>query len=106
MPLAVRCPVCERRHTIDEYEEDRFCRTCGALLRVGRRTVREGEGWRALFPYEPYPQQVEFMDDVEGIVGRGGVLLAEACNGFGKTASALSALLPSERPIVYATRTH
>ena len=106
MPLAVRCPVCERRHTIEEYEEDRFCRACGALLMVGRRTVREGEGWRALFPYEPYSQQVAFMDDVEGIVGGRGVLLAEACNGFGKTASALSALLPSGRPIVYATRTH
>ena len=64
MPPAVRCPVCERRHTIEEYEDDRFCRTCGALLRVERRTGRKGEGWRALFPYEPYPQQVEFMDDV------------------------------------------
>ncbi len=106
MPPAIRCPVCERRHTVEEYEEDRFCRTCGSLLRVGRRTGREGEGWRALFPYEPYPQQVEFMDDVGGIVGERGVLLAEACNGFGKTASALSALLPSGRPIVYATRTH
>jgi len=34
------------------------------------------------------------------------VLIAEACNGFGKTASALSSLLALERSIVYATRTH
>ncbi len=106
MPSTIRCPICERRHMIEEYEEDRFCRTCGTLLMVDRRTGREGEVWRTIFPYKPYPQQVEFMDDVEGIVGGGGVLLAEACNGFGKTASALSALLPSGRPIVYATRTH
>ena len=32
--------------------------------------------------------------------------MAEACNGFGKTASSLAALLPLGRPIVYATRTH
>ena len=106
MPRVIRCPVCERRHTVEEYEEDRFCRTCGALLRIGRRSRGGGKGWRALFPYEPYPQQVGFMDDVEGVVGGGGVLIAEACNGFGKTAAALSALLSTGRPIVYATRTH
>ena len=106
MPPAIRCPVCERRHTVDEYEEDRFCRTCGSHLRVDRGAQKTGEGWRALFPYEPYPQQVEFMDDVERIAGGGGVLMSEACNGFGKTASALAALLSAGRPIVYATRTH
>jgi Rad3-related DNA helicase len=46
------------------------------------------------------------MDDVEHIVGSGGVLIAEACNGFGKTSSALSSLLALGRPILYATRTH
>ncbi|MFB0557688.1 MAG: helicase C-terminal domain-containing protein [Candidatus Bathyarchaeia archaeon] len=105
MPRYVRCPSCGRRQTIEEYEEERSCRACGALLSV-EDAGEAGEGWRALFPYEPYPAQVGFMDDVERIVGRGGVLLAEACNGFGKTVSALSALLPSGRPIVYATRTH
>lgn len=65
-----------------------------------------GGEWRSLFPYEPYPQQVAFMDDVERTLGSGGVLVAEACNGFGKTVSALSALLPLGKPIVYATRTH
>ncbi len=62
--------------------------------------------WRSLFPYDPYPQQVSFMDDVEATLGAGGTLVAEACNGFGKTVSALSALLPLGKPIVYATRTH
>ena len=104
MPRLIRCPVCERRHTVEEYEEDRFCRTCSALLKV--EGSDGGEGWRELFPYDPHPPQVEFMGDVERIVGGGGTLIAEACNGFGKTASALSALLPSGRPIVYATRTH
>ena len=106
MPRLIRCPVCERRHTVEEYEEDRFCRTCSAYLRVEGREDGDEGGWRALFPYEPYPPQVDFMEDVKRIVGGGGTLIAEACNGFGKTASALSVLLPSERPIVYATRTH
>ena len=104
MPRLIRCPVCERRHTVDEYEEDRFCRTCSALLKV--EGYDNGEGGKELFPYDPYPPQVDFMGDVERIVGAGGTLIAEACNGFGKTAAALSALLPSGRPIVYATRTH
>ena len=46
------------------------------------------------------------MNDVETVVGDGRILLAEACNGFGKTISALSALLPMGRQITYATRTH
>jgi len=104
MPPALACPRCGRIHTMEEYEEDRFCRGCGALLRVDAGKARGG--WRALFPYEPYPQQVDFMEDVELIVGGGGVLIAEACNGFGKTASALSALLGRGKQIVYATRTH
>ena len=62
--------------------------------------------WRSLFPYTPYPQQVDFMNDIETTLGGGGILVAEACNGFGKTVSALSALLPLEKPIIYATRTH
>ncbi|TRO53794.1 hypothetical protein E2P71_05705, partial [Candidatus Bathyarchaeota archaeon] len=108
MPSAIYCPVCEREHTIEEYEADRFCRTCGALLQLGRRTVRRprGAGWRGLFPYVPYGPQEAFMEDVERVVCSGGVLIAEACNGFGKTASALSSLLSTERPIIYATRTH
>jgi Rad3-related DNA helicase len=64
------------------------------------------EGWRSLFPYDPYPQQVDFMNDVEGTLSMGGTLFAEACNGFGKTVSAISALLPLGKQIVYATRTH
>jgi len=64
------------------------------------------QGWRALFPYDPYPQQVDFMNDVERIVGTGGVLMAEACNGFGKTSSTLSSILALGRSIIYATRTH
>ena len=110
MPRTITCPVCGRPHSIEEYEEDRFCRSCGALLRVGggsgRRGGQRGKGWRGLFPYEPYPPQVEFIDDVERVVGGGGVLIAEACNGFGKTAAALSSLLALGRPIAYATRTH
>ena len=105
MPRYVICHSCGRRHTIEEYTEERFCRSCGALLFVedAREVV---DDWRELFPYEPYPAQAGFMDDVERIVGGGGVLIAEACNGFGKTASALSALLTTGRPIVHATRTH
>jgi len=40
------------------------------------------------------------------VVGNHGVLVAEACSGFGKTVCALSSILPLDRKIVYATRTH
>ena len=106
MPLDVVCPVCERRHTIEEYEADRFCRTCGKLLEIRQQRRATKRGWSKLFPYMPYPPQVGFMDDVERVVGGGGTLIAEACNGFGKTASALAVLLAMGGPLVYATRTH
>ncbi len=59
-----------------------------------------------LFPYEPYPQQLEFMKDVRDVVGNRRILVAEACSGFGKTICALASILPLGRGIVYATRTH
>jgi Rad3-related DNA helicase len=46
------------------------------------------------------------MDDVARVVGSGGILIAEACNGFGKTVSALSSLVDTGKPLIYATRTH
>ena len=59
-----------------------------------------------LFPYEPYPEQLKFMRDAEIALREGKVLLAEACNGFGKTACALASALSLDRKIIYATRTH
>ena len=59
-----------------------------------------------LFPYEPYPQQLEFMRDIKNVVGNQKILVAEACNGFGKTVCALASILPLGHGIVYATRTH
>jgi len=115
MPYQYRCPKCRRIHSEQEYRERRFCRKCGTYLPVKSKIWKAGpegrgrEGRRdakGLFPYRPYSQQLEFMRDIEGIVGSGRVLVAEACNGFGKTVCALSALLPLERRIVYATRTH
>ncbi|MBN2336533.1 hypothetical protein JXL21_13325 [Candidatus Bathyarchaeota archaeon] len=105
MPSIV-CPKCSRKHTVEEYEADRFCRECGSLLKVSSGRDAEPDGWRKLFPYEPYPPQIDFMKDIEETVGRGRVLIAEACNGFGKTISVLSCLLPLRRRIVYGTRTH
>jgi len=46
------------------------------------------------------------MRDIKDVVGNRGILIAEACNGFGKTVCALAAILPMGRNIVYATRTH
>ncbi len=105
---SITCPRCGREHTVEEYEEDRFCRACGSHLRVkgGKGGSRGGEGWRRLFPYEPYPPQVEFIRDIQETAGRGGVLVAEACNGFGKTVSVLSCLLAMGKRVVYGTRTH
>jgi Rad3-related DNA helicase len=71
---------------------------------VKRQANRVSE-W-PLFPYDPYPQQLEFMRDVKNIVGSRGILVAEACNGFGKTVCALAALLHMGPKIIYATRTH
>jgi len=103
---SIKCPGCGREYTVEEYEEDRFCRGCGRLLRVGRGSGNGNDGWRRLFPYEPYPPQVDFIRDIQETAGRGGVLVAEACNGFGKTISVLSCLLPMGKRIIYGTRTH
>jgi len=106
---SIKCPRCGREHTVEEYEEDRFCRACGSLLRVTAGKGGGGgggEGWRRLFPYEPYPPQVEFIRDIQETAGRGGVLVAEACNGFGKTVSVLSCLLSMGKRVIYGTRTH
>jgi len=108
--------------------ESRFCRGCGRFLthsdrthKTGKRTealkpkIRErppteseGEApFMRLFPYTPYPQQLEFMEDAYNVLSRrGGVLVAEACNGFGKTVCALAVALSLGRRIIYATRTH
>jgi len=108
MPPVYRCPSCGREYSVDEYVEDRFCLDCDTLLRRGQGKIekKKGTGWRSLFPYAPYPQQMDFMEDVESVAEKRGTLMAEACNGFGKTASSLAALLPLGRPIIYATRTH
>lgn len=107
------CSKCGRRHTKAEYEGSRFCRQCGKFLAYRNKvkvpsskgqTTRSDE-W-VLFPYEPYPQQLEFMSDVRNVIGNRGVLVAEACNGFGKTVCALASILPMGRKILYATRTH
>ncbi len=107
------CPKCGRPHTKKEYKDSRFCLDCGKFLMnlhkvevssVKKREARNLE-W-ILFPYKPYQQQIEFMKDVKNVVGNQGVLVAEACNGFGKTICALSSILPLDRKIIYATRTH
>ncbi len=107
------CSKCGRSHTIEEFKDSRFCRSCGQFLSHRSRAnalpvkgqTKKLSEW-PLFPYEPYPQQLEFMRDIEKIVGNKRILVAEACNGFGKTVSALAAILPIEHKIVYATRTH
>ena len=109
------CPKCGRPHTMEEYKESHFCRACGKLLtlahkvhRTNLRKRREGRktGAPRLFPYNPYPQQLEFIKDIQRVVGNRGVLVAEACNGFGKTICSLASLLSMNHKIVYATRTH
>ncbi len=115
LPGLFLCPKCDRPHTMEEYKDSHFCRACGKLLtlshKVHRSDVRkrqksEKPGTPPLFPYDPYPQQLEFMNDIQRVVGDRGVLVAEACNGFGKTVCSLASLLPMNHKIVYATRTH
>jgi Rad3-related DNA helicase len=100
---------------MEEYKESHFCRECGKLLTLGNKVHRANIMERSevgttespgLFPYKPYPQQREFMRDIERVVGNGGVLVTEACNGFGKTACSLASTLPMNHKIIYATRTH
>jgi regulator of telomere elongation helicase 1 len=107
------CPKCGRSHTIEEFRDSRFCRICGKFLshrnkanvsRLKGQTKR-ANAW-PLFPYKPYSQQLEFMRDIKNVVGNGGILVAEACNGFGKTVCSLATILPMGHKIVYATRTH
>ncbi len=108
----IYCAKCGKPYTFKDRKRSRFCEECGTY-RPRQKMQLPAQKWRersgssdAYFPYEPYPQQNEFMKDVRDIVGRGGVLIAEACNGFGKTICSLSATLPTGRRIVYATRTH
>ncbi len=100
---------------MEEYKGSHFCRECGKLLTLAnkvhrtdlrRRREERDTGAPRLFPYNPYPQQLEFMRDIRRVVGDRGVLVAEACNGFGKTVCSLASLLPMNHKIVYATRTH
>ena len=105
MASSAQCPKCGNSYSLKEYEEDRFCRDCKTLLEIVPSTAPKKD-WRDLFPYEPYQPQVEFIEDVQRTAAKGGVLIAEACNGFGKTISTLSCLLPTGKQIIYATRTH
>jgi len=81
------CPKCGRSHTKAEYIGSMFCRECGKFL-TGRNRVnvsssrgqKMGSKEWSLFPYEPYPQQLEFMRDVKNVVGNRDVLVTEACN--------------------------
>jgi Rad3-related DNA helicase len=96
-----------------DYEKSRFCRRCEKFLnkkhRVKRSFLKElnknYQEW-SLFPYKPYRQQKEFMRDIRNVVGKHGILVSEACNGFGKTICALASILPEDRKVVYITRTH
>ncbi len=68
--------------------------------------------FRLYFPFDPYPDQIFFMKDLEHLVSLNEtenphrIGLFEAPTGFGKTAAALAALLPYGKRIVYLTRTH
>ena len=112
MTYMFRCARCRRLHTMDEYIESRFCRACGTFISTGAIFVptkpQSPSPIVALgyFPYTPYPQQLDFMKDITRIVRNRGILIAEACNGFGKTVCALTSLLSLDRHIVYVTRTH
>jgi DNA excision repair protein ERCC-2 len=97
---------------MEEYSDNHFCRICGKFLsyrtrvKVEKRTRDEKNREWSLFPYKPYAQQLAFMRDIKQIVGNQGILIAEACNGFGKTVSALASLLSIGYKMVYVTRTH
>ncbi len=94
--------------------ESKFCRNCGRFLTYRdvmmvpplKGAGRAENSELGLFPYRPYPQQLEFMRDIKNVVGNRGVLVAEACNGFGKTVCALASILSMGHKILYATRTH
>ncbi|MDQ1281342.1 MAG: helicase [Thermoproteota archaeon] len=108
---AIVCSQCGRYHSIEEFRDGHFCLGCGKFLstrdRVKTSSVRAQTNvdW-PLFPYKPYPQQLDFMRDIKKAVGNRRILVAEACNGFGKTACALASILPLGRKVIYATRTH
>ena len=107
------CSRCGNPYTLEDRKKNRFCEECGTYrpMQIAGLSAQKWRGRRhrpskAYFPYEPYPQQNAFMKDIREIVCRGGILIAEACNGFGKSICSLSATLSAGRGIVYATRTH
>jgi len=103
-----QCPRCRRIEDDSSILQEQMETTLNNLKREAPSEMVKIKMDREsyLFPYEPYLQQVEFMKDIKDIVGNGEVLVAEACNGFGKTACALASTLPMEHRIIYATRTH
>ncbi|MFX0196381.1 MAG: helicase C-terminal domain-containing protein [Candidatus Hodarchaeota archaeon] len=68
--------------------------------------------FRFYFSFDPYPDQLFFMKDLDHLVNSNEtenpnrIGLFEAPTGFGKTAAALAALLPYGKRIVFLTRTH
>ncbi|MFQ5820422.1 MAG: helicase C-terminal domain-containing protein [Candidatus Heimdallarchaeota archaeon] len=68
--------------------------------------------FRLYFSFDPYPDQLFFMKDLDYLVNSNEtdnpnrIGLFEAPTGFGKTAAALAALLSYGKRIVFLTRTH
>lgn len=68
--------------------------------------------FRLYFSFDPYPDQLFFMKDLDHLVSSNEtdnpnrIGLFEAPTGFGKTAAALAALLSYGKRIVFLTRTH
>lgn len=70
----------------------------------------QADTWRNLFPYNPRPLQIDFIESVMKELGPSKHIVIEAANGVGKTISALTSVIPYARKnglkIIYMARTH
>ena len=99
------CRRCGRTYSLQEYGEDRFCRSCGTYLMISKRskevlapadaTIAEGSerGW---LPegYEVRKGQLEFLEEASKAIENHRVFLGSAPCGVGKSLASLLAVLP------------
>src|SRR5271157_2666680 len=110
------CPVCGEEMVIED--NGIYCELCGykvPSLYLDEELVQSVSS-HVYFPSQffPYPEyrdhQEELINDIFTCLGNGGHLIVNAPNGFGKTITCLSAVLPialnNNKKIIYCNRTH
>jgi len=110
LPQTYVCRRCGSKYSLEEYEQSRFCRSCGTYLiseskvsklfkRVGK-LVKEGVRGKVSemewLPkdYEVRKRQMEFIEEASKAIKNKEIFLGSAPCGIGKSLGSLLAVLP------------